>query len=236
MARHTSARTPARDQLRSLAASQRCEDHEYLVPVISRRQPQRTRPAAGFPPAQTAVEALQPDSTARGEMKLLQAHLLPGNLPGPRHQGNANSLAADRRESLQMADCAPVSDDRLWVPPQVHPADQGIASHRDKEPAMAGTEAGDDLVSHRRDGSGIDRRKRKPHSPAGIADRDPAVDEFCSQLRADLNRIAALADRQNSPLTHPGSLTRRPLPAGNRCRVPGLVRASLRRIRTSSGA
>ena len=63
-----------------------------------------------------------------------------------RHQGTPDSLAAAGREGLQMADGAPMRDERIGIAMQVHPAGQGIAGPRDEEPAAARVEAGDEPV------------------------------------------------------------------------------------------
>lgn len=106
-----------------------------------------------------------------------------------------------------MADGAPMSDDRIGLTPQVHPASQGIVGQREQEPAAAGAEAGDELVSDRGDDSLIDRRKRKPGRSSGITDRDPAVDQFPPQPGTDFFRLTALVHHRNIKLTHPGILT-----------------------------
>jgi hypothetical protein len=100
-----------------------------------------------------------------------------------------------------------MSDDRIGLTPQVHPASQGIVGQREQEPAAAGAEAGDELVSDRGDDSLIDRRKRKPGRSSGITDRDPAVDQFPPQPVTDFFRLTALVHHRNIKLTHPGILT-----------------------------
>jgi hypothetical protein len=113
---------------------------------------------------------LQPGTASSGEAKLLQAHLRAANLPRMRHQGTSDSLAAARREGLQMADGAPVRNERIGIALKVHPAGQGIAGPRDEEPAAARVEAVDEPVGRRRDVGGVDGRKRKPDCPAGVTD------------------------------------------------------------------
>src|SRR5579863_9410196 len=145
---------------RESVGSQRGEDHEDLVAVVARCQPQRTRPATDLPPAEPGIEVLQPHGAPRGEMQLLQAHLLAGDMPGVRHQSSADSLTPESREGLQVADRAPMGDDRIRVTLQVHPAGQDIAHGSDQEPAV-GTEAGNELIRYRRDNGGSDGNKWK---------------------------------------------------------------------------
>lgn len=140
-------------------------------------------------------------------MQLLQAHLLAGHLPGVRHETTTDPLAPEGREGLQMADPAPMPDQRARVTLQVHPAGQDTTSHRDQEPAVR-AEAGDELISHRRDNGGIDRQKRKPSRPTGIADGDPAVNQFLSQSRADLPSATTLTQDRKHAFAHIRSLTR----------------------------
>lgn len=106
-----------------------------------------------------------------------------------------------------MADPAPMPDQRARVTLQVHPAGQDTTSHRDQEPAVR-AEAGDELISHRRDNGGIDRQKRKPSRPTGIADGDPAVNQFLSQSRADLPSATTLTQDRKHAFAHIRSLTR----------------------------
>ena len=90
---------------------------------------------------------------------------------------------------------------------QVHPAGQGTASDRDQEPAI-GAEAGDELISYWRDNGGVNGWKWKTNRPTGIADGDPAVNQFLSQSRADLPRSAALTQDRTHTLAHTRSLAR----------------------------
>ena len=131
---------------RGRAASQWGKDHKYLVTVVAWSEPQSAGPSAGHFPAQPGVETLQPGAATRGEVELLQAHLLAGDAPGVHHQSAADTLTAEGGESLQMADGAPMSDNRIRLTPQVHPAGQGMAGQREQEPAAPGAEAGDELV------------------------------------------------------------------------------------------
>jgi uncharacterized protein YhfF len=135
-------------------------------------------------------------------VQLLQAHPLPGNLPGVPHQSTADSLTAEGRPGLQTADGAPMSDQWVGATVQVNPPGQVIARQRGEEPAAAGVEAGDDLVSRRRDSGGIDGQKREPDCPSGIADRDPAVNQFLPQSRTDLCRVAELTHHRDNTFTH----------------------------------
>jgi len=57
-----------------------------------------------------------------------------------------------------MADRAPMCDEGIRVALQVHPAGQDIAGGSDQEPAV-GAEAGDELISHRRDNGGVNGQK-----------------------------------------------------------------------------
>jgi hypothetical protein len=98
-------------------------------------------------------------------------------------------------------------DEGVRVTLQVHPPSQDTASHRDQEPAV-GAEHGDELISHRRDNRGIDGQKRKANRPTGVADVDPAVNEFLSQSRTDLLRTTTLTQNRKHALSHARSLTR----------------------------
>ena len=106
-----------------------------------------------------------------------------------------------------MADGAPVSDERARIAVDVDPADQGIASPRDEEPAALRAEASKELVGDRCDVGDVDREKREPDWPSGVADHHPAVDKFLSQAWSDLLRAGCLAhQRINAIAHHPGSL------------------------------
>jgi hypothetical protein len=145
--------------------SQRGEDHEYLVAVVAWGKPERSGPAAGYCPAEPGIEVLQPGPAAYGEAKLLQAHLCPRDLPGVRHQGASDPLAAGRRNALEMADGAPVSDERARIAVDVHPAGQGVAGPGDEEPAVFGAEPREVTVSDRCDVADVDGKKREPTAP-----------------------------------------------------------------------
>ena len=86
------------------------------------------------------------------------------------HQGTSDALAACRRKALEMANGAPMSDERARIALDVHPADQGIASPRDKEPAAFRAEASEKIVSDRCDVGDIDRKKWEPDRPSRVAD------------------------------------------------------------------
>ena len=73
--------------------SQRGEDHEYLIAVVTWGKPERTGPTASHCPAEPGVEVLQPGPAAYGEAKLLQA-ICDRDLPGVHHQGTSDPLAA----------------------------------------------------------------------------------------------------------------------------------------------
>ena len=88
-----------------------------------------------------------------------------------------------------MADGAPMSNERVWTALDVQPADQGIATPRDKKPAAFRAEARDEAAGDRCHVRGIDRQKREPDRPSRVTDHDPAVDKFTSQARGDLARI-----------------------------------------------
>jgi hypothetical protein len=99
-----------------------------------------------------------------------------------------------------------MSDERARIPMDVHPAGQSSAYPRDQEPTAVRAEASEELVSHRCDVGDIDRKKREPDRPAGVADQDPAVDKLASQARRDLLRTGYLAHQRINTLAHPGSL------------------------------
>jgi hypothetical protein len=84
-----------------------------------------------------------------------------------------------------------VRDQGIRVTLQVRPAGQDTASDRDQQPAV-GAETGDQLIGHRRDNGRTDGQNRKANRPTGIADGDPAVNQFLSQSGADLLRTTAL--------------------------------------------
>ena len=94
-------------------------------------------------------------------MQLFQTHLPAGNVPGVRYESTTHSLAPEGREGLQMADRAPVCDNGIRVALQVHPPGQDIADGSDQEPAVE-AEAGDELISHRRDDGGVNRQRAPP--------------------------------------------------------------------------
>jgi primase-polymerase (primpol)-like protein len=98
-------------------------------------------------------------------------------------------------------------DDGILVVLQVDPASQDIVGDSDQEPAV-GAEAGDELISHRRDNGGVNGQKWKTDGPTGIADGDPAVNQFLSEFRADLPGITALTQDRENPLAHTRSLAR----------------------------
>ena len=68
----------------------------------------------------------------------------------------------------------------------MHPAGQGIAGPRDEEPAAFRAEASEELVRDRCDVGDIDRKKWEPDRPSGVANQDPAADEFPSQARGEV--------------------------------------------------
>lgn len=105
-----------------------------------------------------------------------------------------------------MADGAPMSDERPRIALDVHPADQGIAGPRDEEPAAFRAKASEQLVSNRSNVGDIDRQKREPDRPTGVADQDPAVDKFPFQAGGDLLRAGYLAHQRINALAHPRSL------------------------------
>jgi|HubBroStandDraft_3_1064219.scaffolds.fasta_scaffold169346_1 hypothetical protein len=82
-----------------------------------------------------------------------------------------------------MTDGAPTSDERARIALDVHPAGQGIAGPSDEKPAAFRAEASEEPVSDRCDVADIDRKKREPDRPSGVADQDPAVDKLPSQAR-----------------------------------------------------
>jgi len=133
-------------------------------------------------------------------MQLLQAHLVACNLPGVRHERTTYPPALESWEGLHAGDPAPMRDEGIRVTFHVHPACQDITHDSDQEPAV-GAQAGDELISHRRDNTGIDGQKGKANRPAGIADADPAGNQFLSQSRTDLPRITALVQDRKNTLT-----------------------------------
>ncbi len=99
-----------------------------------------------------------------------------------------------------------MSDDRVRVTLQVHPASKDIADTSDDKPAAVRAKAGDEVISHRRDDAGINRREREPGCPSGITDRDPAGNYVLPEPRTNLRGIKVLAHHRNNALTHTGSL------------------------------
>lgn len=166
--------------------SQWHEEHEYLIAVVAWGKPERTGPAASHCPPEPGIEVLQPGPPADGKAKLLESHLCSRYLPGVHHQGTSDPLAACRRKALEMTNGAPVSNNRARIAVQVHPADQATAGLGDEEPAAVRAEAGEELVSDRCDVGSADGKKWEPDRPAGVADQDPAVNEFPPQARGDL--------------------------------------------------
>jgi hypothetical protein len=116
------------------------------------------------------------------------------------------TLAACGRKALEMADGAPISDERARIALDVHPAGQGIAGPRDEEPAAFRAEASEQLVSDRCDVGDSDRKTWEPDRPAGVANQDPAVDKFPSQAGGDLLRAGYLAHQRINALARPRSL------------------------------
>ena len=100
-----------------------------------------------------------------------------------------------------------MNDGRVRVTVQVYPASQGSAGVSDDEPAGLGAKAGDEVISHRRDDAGINRREREPGCPADVTDRDPAVNDVLPEPGPDLRRITALTHHRNNALPHTRSLT-----------------------------
>ena len=58
-------------------------------------QPKGTRPPTDLPPAQATVELFKPHARSCGQVKLLQSHLLTGNLPYPVHQTRADATTTE---------------------------------------------------------------------------------------------------------------------------------------------
>jgi hypothetical protein len=190
-----------------LAWSQRGEDHEYLVAVLTWRHPQCAWPAAYLSPAEPGIKTLQSHAAPRGKVQLFQTHLLPGDLPGRRHQRAAHPLPPESGKSLQMADRAPMSDDPVRVTLQVHPASKDIASMSDDKPAALSAKTGDEVIGYRRDDAGINGREREPSRPSSITDHDPAGNEVLPKPRTNLAGIEVLAHHRDNALAHTRSLT-----------------------------
>lgn len=89
----------------------------------------------------------------------------------------------------------------------MHPASQGAADASDDKSAAVRAKACDEVISHRSDDAGINRRKREPGCSSGISDRDPAVNDVLSEPCANLRRIDILTHQRNDALTHAASLT-----------------------------
>ena len=109
-----------------------------------------------------------------------------------------------------MADGAPMGDDRVRVPLQVHPASHDIASTSDDKPAAVRVKAGDEVVGYRCDDAGINRRKREPGCSSGVTDRDPAVNDVLPEPCTNLRRIEVLTHHRNNALAHTPKSGRRP--------------------------
>ena len=62
------------------------ENHQDLVSGVARGEPEFAGPAPGFPPAKPRVEVFQSCSAAGGEVELLKAHFVAGDLPEAVHQ------------------------------------------------------------------------------------------------------------------------------------------------------
>ena len=103
-----------------------------------------------------------------------------------------------------MADSAPMSDGRVRVTLQVHPASEGIADTSDDKPAAVRAKAGDEVISHRRDDAGINRREREPGCPSGITDADLAGNDVLPEPCAYLRGIEVLIHHRNNALAHTG--------------------------------
>ena len=61
--------------------SEWCENHQHLVPGVAGGEPEFAGPAPGFRPAKPGVEVFQSCSAAGGEVELLTAHFVAGDLP-----------------------------------------------------------------------------------------------------------------------------------------------------------
>jgi hypothetical protein len=73
------------------------------------------------------MEALQSHAAPGGEVQLLQAHLLAGNLPGTFHESGTDALGTESGARLQMADGAPMAGERARITLRMHPAGQVMA-------------------------------------------------------------------------------------------------------------
>ncbi len=97
--------------------------HQDLVAVVPRAEAQDTGAPPGLPPAETAVELLQPGAPACGEVKLFEAQFLAGDLADVPHQGAADAASSQLGVGLDVvAACqkrgpAPGPRDRPGRPP-----------------------------------------------------------------------------------------------------------------------
>src|ERR1700761_4791299 len=79
--------------------SQRCEEHQDLVPVAI-GESQRARPAPDLLPAEPAVEPLEALASAGFQAQLFQAHLVTGDPAGLVHQRDADATPAETGTGL----------------------------------------------------------------------------------------------------------------------------------------
>ena len=85
---------------------------QNLVSGVVGGEPELAGPAAYFPPAEPGVEVFESRSPAGREVELLEAHLVPGDLPEPVHQGRSDALVAVSGLGLQVVDGSPVGAER----------------------------------------------------------------------------------------------------------------------------
>lgn len=158
-------------------ALERVEEHQDLVSVVAVGQAECARPSADLAPAEAAVEVLQPHAAAHGQVKLAQFHLVAGDVAGVAHQAHADATASEPGVGLQVADRAPVRDERVGLPGEADPAGHNAVKAGDDQPRTLGREPVQQAVQDGRDVGGVNRREREPGRAAGVADLDPAVQE-----------------------------------------------------------
>ncbi|MGW7331289.1 hypothetical protein ACWGIU_22415 [Streptomyces sp. NPDC054840] len=85
--------------------------------VVADGRSQGVRPTADLPPSEPTVELFEACTSACGEERLLQAHLVKGNITGPAHQTCTDALSAHTEPSLDMMQraLAPVRHQRMGI-------------------------------------------------------------------------------------------------------------------------
>jgi hypothetical protein len=161
-------------ELSEWVRSQRREDHQDLVSGVVGGKPELARPAAYFPPAEPGVEVFESCSPAGREVELLEAHLVPGDLPEVAHQGRPDALVAVSRLGLQVVYGSPVGDEGTGIAAEDYPSRERAAAAGEQYAASARLEAVGEGIDCRGDVAGVDRGKRESRGAAGIRDRYPA--------------------------------------------------------------